>query len=216
MTYDLLDYFKPRFSNFINIFTLLLFMNYFTCSYSNILEIHGPFSADEYIEMKDESLKLIDMMSAGKNITSSMDLHKTSNFTNHTDSMICKACLYTFTKFHNILDKKYGLTLLNEFLSLMCSTILDFSICKKAVDLYSPTVVDALTEHYLDAEFLCTKSYMCKYSHFQELNADDYARELLKDKPNVTKGFNIITGNSTFKVLHVTDIHTDMLYNEVN
>lgn len=78
--------------------------------------------------------------------------------------------------------------------------------------MWAPTVIDALIEHYFDAEYLCSVPIICKYEHFQRLNPDVYAKELLKDKPE--NKAPVITGNRTLKVLHMSDVHTDLKYQE--
>lgn len=45
------------------------------------------------------------------------------------------------------------------------------------------------------------------------MNPDDYARELLKDKP--IKVLPEITNRKILKVLHMSDVHTDLKYFEV-
>jgi hypothetical protein len=194
---------------------------------TNLLNLHGPFTEEEYKEMQEETINVVsliaDSLIAKKNDTKSDEKLKNvvksqmevPNYKNHTDSFICKTCLWTFSKYHNLLEKKYGLTLFNEFLSLVCAIGLDYKICKDAIFLYSPTVVDSLIEHYLDAEYICTKTKICKFSHYNELDPDKYAKELLKDKP-AKKFEKADDSNTTLKVLHVTDIHTDLLYDEVN
>jgi len=188
---------------------------------SNISEIHGPFSSEEYKEMQDETNFIVSLLADSiksvrddkKNVAKSqIEAFKGGN---HTDSFICKTCLWTFSKYHNLLEKKYGLTLFNQLLSLFCAIGLDYKICKEAIDLYSPTVIDSLIEHYLDAEYICTKTKICKFSHYNELDPDDYARDLLKDKPP-KKIEQVDPSGPSLKVLHVTDIHTDLLYEEVN
>lgn len=196
-------------------------------NFTSLLNNHGPFTKEEYKEMEDETKNVVSLIAdsiiSNKNQTKSDDELKNvvkSQITdlkekNHTDSFICKTCLWTFSKYHNLLEKKYGLTLFNEFLSLVCSIGLDYNICKDAIFLYSPIVVDSLIEHYLDAEYICTKSKLCKFSHYNEMDPDEYARELLKDKPPKIEE-KIDNSDPSLKVLHVTDIHTDLLYEEVN
>jgi sphingomyelin phosphodiesterase len=132
----------------------------------------------------------------------------------HEDGFICKTCLFIFTKIHNFLDKKYGLTFFLKLLDLLCHYVIGFetSVCKRAIDMWAPTVIDALIEHYFDAEYLCSVPIICKYEHFQRLNPDVYAKELLKDKPE--NKAPVITGNRTLKVLHMSDVHTDLKYQE--
>ena len=78
--------------------------------------------------------------------------------------------------------------------------------------MWAPTIIDALIEHYFDAEYICTNKLICSFSHFQRLNPDDYARELLKDKPK--KALPVITNKKILKVLHMSDVHTDLKYQE--
>lgn len=184
--------------------------------------IQGPFSEEEYQEMKSESQKVVNFFKESSVLDSTMSQKNNTKLakhisppSNHTDSKICKACIYTFTKFHHLLEKKYGLTLFNELLTLMCSIGLDHKICYAAIDLYSSIIIDSILEHYLDAEFICSKTHICKFNHYIELDPDDYAREILKDKPQVTP-LQVDTSAPILKVLHLTDFHTDLLYNEVN
>jgi hypothetical protein len=201
-----------------------------------ITQDNGPFTQDDYEIMKLESEKVINLLlktSKSEEVSplssqspsqltflNIMKEEKSKSQEPHHDTLICKSCLWTLTKFHNLLEKKYGLTLFNFFLSLLCSIGLDYKICKAAIDLYSPTVIDALIEHYLNAEYICTKTYMCRNAHFIELEGEDYARKLLKDKPdNIFDYETKFIKNSNGKILkflHVTDIHTDVLYKEVN
>jgi hypothetical protein len=186
----------------------LLCSVYINCQDNTI----GPLTETEFDEMNLEVKKAVDfvIISKGLNVTEG---YVSPN--NHTDSFICKTCLYTFTKFHNFLDKKYGLKIMNEFVALLCSIAVDYGVCRKAINLYSPIVVDAILEHYLDAEYICSSKLICKFSHYQELNADDYANRVLEDKP-VDIIPEIDETAPTLKVLHVTDIHTDLFYEEVN
>lgn len=78
--------------------------------------------------------------------------------------------------------------------------------------MWAPTIIDALIEHYIDAEYLCTSKFICKFEHYQELNPDEYARKLLKDKP--AKVSPQITEERILKVLHMSDVHTDLKYQE--
>lgn len=196
------------FKKLIPIQIIILLISIINCEHETPI---GPLIKLENDEILNTVFKLVDFVITAKgfNVTES---YISPN--NHTDSFICKTCLYTFTKFHNFLDKKYGLRMINEFVSLFCSIAVDYKVCRKAINLYSPIVVEAIIEHYLDAEYICTSKLICKFSHYQELSADDYARRVLADKPVNTRP--VLDDNaSTLKVLHVTDIHTDLEYIEV-
>lgn len=194
----------------------------------SISERNGPFTNLEYAEMEEVSKGVLNLLENVTNIEANKTLTSTTTdilttFSNtyntkitNTYNLICRTCLWSFTKFNNLMKKKYGLTILNEFLSLLCSFKLQHSICREAINNFSPILIESLIERYLDAEFICTNTYMCQNIHFKELNPDEYAKNLLKDKPIIklqTIEFN--NSSSTLKVLHVTDIHTDLLYTEV-
>ena len=102
----------------------------------------------------------------------------------------------------------------------LCSWGLKYEVCKGSVELWGNTVLDAVIEHYLDYEYICSSRFVCQFSHYLELNPDDYARKLLEDKPNRTEIINYHTKNERnvnkiYKVLHITDLHTDFIYTEV-
>lgn len=96
---------------------------------------------------------------------------------------------------------------------LLCSIGLEFKVCQGTIAEFGPNVYNSLLDHYFSAEAMCTLFWMCP-NHFVELNADDYARELLKDKPNKVNP-KIDSNAKIWKILHVTDIHTDPSYAQV-
>lgn len=193
-------------------------------------DIHGPFTEAEYLEMKTEAQNLVDFILMNNSTSAESKSSELINrsgvnkireqienprLANHTDSFLCKSCLWTFTKFHNLMEKKYGLRIFNEFLAILCTVGMSHSKCHDIIDIYSPTIIDSVIEHYINAEYICTNPFICKYNHFQKLDPDEYARELLKDKPP-KKEEEVDSKAETWKVLHVTDIHTDIFYTEVN
>jgi hypothetical protein len=185
--------------------------------------LQRPLTKEAFTEIKEVVNKVIEFVELKEK--SSNEEVKETNLRNHTDSFICKSCLYTFNKFHIFLKKKYGFIIIEEVLAALCSLNLKHYICQKIIKLYAPTVVDSLIDHYFNPEYICTNRLICKFNHFIKLNPDDYARELLKDKPKQlndndksNKQNNLIHDPSApkWKVLHVSDIHTDLEYSEVN
>lgn len=217
------------------IFSFLLLMSFFifeSVSLSDNSLQFGPWNKFDTMVIDETINEIINVFKAKKDANNQTIINSLKFLVNdgndelvndHKDGLLCRSCLWTFGKFHNLLEKHYGLTILTTFASVICSTFLEFKICRQAVNLYTPTVLDALIEHYLDAEYICTWTHVCKYRHYVELNADDYARELLKDKPAFDKPVNVTVfeSNSTYaagkpvKFLHVSDIHTDLHYEEV-
>jgi len=80
-------------------------------------------------------------------------------------------------------------------------------------------------DHYFTGEYICNYHLICKQDHFKYLTAEKYAERVLKN--NSTEALNyenilkeikhvdLIDNNATtWKVLHVSDIHTDLGYAE--
>lgn len=207
----------------------LIFMLFITLIISpsycyKINERVGPISEDEDKEMNNIADQLsqfylikIQGNSTQINITTMQQelLKPVQKLANHTDSILCKVCLWTFSKFHNLLKKHYGVPLIQKIIARLCSLGLDYTVCKGAIELYTDIVLDSLIDRYLNAEYICTHPIICEFAHYQELDPDEYARNLLKDKPKNIKPIINAEGR-TLKVLHATDIHTDTLYYEVN
>lgn len=123
--------------------------------------------------------------------------------------LLCGPCHYVMNKVHYIAKKKIGLGLLKFFVIEACSLFTKRSVCKGAIDMYADVVVDALIDHYVDAELVCTKIKVCP-KHFTKLKADDYAREVLKNKPETQEP--TFPSSRKLKILHITDTHIDPEY----
>jgi sphingomyelin phosphodiesterase len=131
----------------------------------------------------------------------------------HEDGIICKSCRFTVDAISEIIQ--FGFKRLGFFrlLSFFCRFTMTKEACDGYVYHFGPVIVDSLAEHYINGEYICTLMKICSSSHFIELNADDYARELLRDKPAV-EPIKIDQNAKTWRALHVTDIHTDLKYTE--
>ena len=136
----------------------------------------------------------------------------------HSDGLICRSCLYTFKTIHAFLAKKYGITGVYNVLSFLCSFAMDNDVCHGVIQHYGDVVITALIERYMNEKYVCTKLYMCSTEHYIELDADKYAYDLLSDKPKLVEKKLKLEGKDSenLKVLHVSDIHVDLMYLEVN
>ncbi len=133
--------------------------------------------------------------------------------TNHTDSIICRACIFTFSNIQN-LAVKYGWYVINPIAVILCSLGLEFKVCRGTIGGFGYQIYYSLLAHYFSGETICSKLFICP-NHFIEMEADDYAKNLLKDKPSNKTLPDIDKKSKRWKVLHVTDIHVDSLYKEV-
>lgn len=129
-------------------------------------------------------------------------------------------CKYTFIKMNSYLREKYGLIWIEKLAEWLCNLGFTPQVCSGVIDFYESSVINSLIGHYLDAEYICSSKFLCLNSHYVYLDPDDYARRVLEDKPNKKEiqkyhEKNSRKGKANYTILHVTDIHTDPLYNEV-
>jgi hypothetical protein len=86
------------------------------------------------------------------------------------------------------------------------------SICQGAISRYGEVVWPALLDRTFDASRLCQKLHFCPdTTHKQVLK--DYVDEVMADKP--PKNYPTPTKKSTYTVLHFSDPHIDLDYQEV-
>ena len=183
--------------------------------------VTGPLTEEAHLEIKNSFEKIKNYILNNKESISSIEKSFLSDYqsgsnpiTDHKDGIICKGCLKLYSSIQSILLKKYGWSVLFEFVTLLCSLGLNKAVCSNYIHAYGETVTTSLIEHYLNAELICTYTFMCRYKHFNTLNADDFARAILTDKPNLENSdFGVInTSAPVWKALHVADIHVDLQY----
>jgi hypothetical protein len=97
----------------------------------------------------------------------------------------------------------------------ICTEILEYSkeTCNLYINEYGPIIVDSLIDSHFTGEYLCSNKYFCKNLHIEYFNPDDYARKLLADKPKNLPWKKNPNGK-ILKLLHLTDMHTDLGYTE--
>lgn len=128
------------------------------------------------------------------------------------DTFLCKPCHYVMYNFDSFARKKLGFKVLKSILALGCSMFMNKEVCFDSINRYGDIVYDSILDHYLDSEFICSLIFVCK-NHYVPLNSEDYAREVLKDKPKVIDEPSF-PSNSTLKILHLSDMHIDVYYKE--
>jgi len=101
--------------------------------------------------------------------------------------------------------------LLDLFFDL-CGQYFDTKYCSEAVGDFVTSVYNSVTEPYVNATWACQKLALCPYTINYE-TLDPYVRDVLRDKPETN--IPTATNQSTYFVLHMTDIHIDFLYQEV-
>jgi sphingomyelin phosphodiesterase len=123
---------------------------------------------------------------------------------NTCQSMIGKVQKYDFN-----LQKKFLAFFIKEICTL--GKIFPATICNGTVDEMASPLFQSLVKHLLDPDLICPKLGMCD-EIYQEINIINLVNDILKDKP---KNEEIKpTKRDTLKMLHVSDIHTDLEYKE--
>lgn len=72
-------------------------------------------------------------------------------------------------------------------------------------------IVSNLWLHFTDPHLACHKILLCP-KEFEILTVDQYAKEVLIGKPNKTQ--EEPTGKKTLRILHWSDLHPDLFYQE--
>lgn len=134
---------------------------------------------------------------------------------NKNETLLCKGCIWTFNSLNFLIKEFYKTT---KFLSLFENICLDVfqydkDTCSLYINDYAPAIVDSLIDSHITGNDLCSNKYFCKNLHIKYLNPDEYAKELLADKP-AYKPSNKTSKGENLKILHLTDMHTDLGYTE--
>ena len=74
----------------------------------------------------------------------------------------------------------------------------------------APYICDSFKDHYTDPNRLCPMLGFCP-KYYKKMNITKYVEEILADKPK-NNTWPIPTGKNIKKVIHFTDIHTDLEY----
>lgn len=133
------------------------------------------------------------------------------------ESLLCKTCESYVS---SINDKDYSK--LYDFLKNMSIEICDKAkmfkreVCIGGVEeMYKP-VLDSLKFHYLDKNLICPSLKLCP-EYYKYVDIEKLRDEILQDKPqsnNRNEEKKNIGKSDTFYVLHISDVHTDLEYEE--
>lgn len=158
----------------------------------------------------EESIKFLENLELIENFQGEVE-----NQSNKPDSYMCKSCVYTFNTLNFIVKEFYKSTSIINILQKICVKIVKFEkeTCDIYLNGYSPVIVDSLIDSHFTGDRLCSNKYFCKNLHFEYLNPDDYAKKILADKPKF-QPWRKSSNEKRMKILHLTDMHTDLDYTE--
>lgn len=125
----------------------------------------------------------------------------------------CVYCKGIIATLRDYVVEKHGFQGLYQFLTKICTTIgMDEDVCQNAIDGYAPLIFKGLINKMVDETHICALLKLCKEGN-KYLNPDDFAKELLKDKPD-KKREPIDAKAKQWRMLQVTDLHYDLYYQE--
>lgn len=97
-------------------------------------------------------------------------------------------------------------------MKLCCSAFISENVCYGYFLQYSKELVKNIFKKVFNPIEFCGSIGFCKDS-YHVLDFNDYLKDVLANKPNKTTPQP--TYKSKYKVLHLSDIHIDFLYEEV-
>lgn len=136
---------------------------------------------------------------------------------------LCNSCVKLFNKIQNFFKKNYISKIIVLTLDQLCYQGMDNKICEKMNLYYGEDFTKGLVNRQLHPGYVCTRMELCTNGkYYEELNADDFAKELYSYKTanktdfiNSNSEKNKKPENKIIKIAHLADIHVDLLYQEV-
>jgi len=186
----------------ISFLLLISFLSFVNSIKGNKLSLY------EQYEVEDLALQLT--KENGSLLKGLFDLSSVSG------GMSCSVCSFVIDVLKNYLLQKNGFEKFYALLEDICHfTKIDNKVCDGAINLYKDVVLDSFIRRFVNGDYLCSLAKICNDTTEYE-SIEDFARRILKDKPEVKKKEIIKTKNNEdyYKVVQVTDIHLDMEYKE--
>ena len=128
------------------------------------------------------------------------------------EDFTCTLCKNLVIAVRNTIEEKYTPDEIINILSLYCSINKDYEYCKNFHNFYTLSLLKNAFLRIINEQNLCFTLTFCPESEEVE-DTYDYAKRLLKDKPNKQKE-KIDPTAQTLKMLQITDIHYDAFYQE--
>lgn len=127
--------------------------------------------------------------------------------------VLCDSCSSAVEALHWVVQNDTNVQDYVEGLIVdVCSWVMEPSVCSGLVYTFADIVIDTVGNHYLTPDVVCWKLHMCPSPPFILTNLTTVIEDILADSPAVLP--LPPPGNETWKVLHVTDMHVDLLYEE--
>lgn len=122
----------------------------------------------------------------------------------------CLACHAIMNAAKDAIDNRLVIETGGDILIGLCSLFEHHEICKGLMDLYGPGYTDQILEKYLDAHYVCSRIGSCERPKYVVEDLAQYEQKVLADMPKIEPWPQ--TGEETFFVLQITDMHIDFFY----
>lgn len=135
----------------------------------------------------------------------------TESFTGDSD-ILCTGCKLLFAKFKES-DHSIKIKIWKWLDTEICVYRQEGTreMCKGMSEEEAEIKVKNAMEQWMDPDFICPKLNLCPQI-YKDINIEEFTKEILKDKPK--KDPIKPTGRKTLKLLHISDVHTDVEYKE--
>ena len=105
---------------------------------------------------------------------------------------------------------------------MACATKYKLSVCKGLLEYYGDHFINSILTYPTDPSYVCGNYFNYCDSRYTILKEEDYIEEMLRYKPEIIKNDDYVTKlyeshpapKSTIKVVHITDVHLDLDYEE--
>lgn len=106
--------------------------------------------------------------------------------------------------------------MLKMFLEIGCLLQFSKDVCVATTNYFSETVINGIILRDLNPGYLCHSINICPNSeYYTELNPNDFADRVLKDKPINSSSIKHRNDSKTFNFIQISDVHIDPKYSEV-
>lgn len=122
----------------------------------------------------------------------------------------CIACHVVFTALKDAIDNRLTINSGEDLIIRVCSVFESLQFCEGLIKTYGEAYVGAIAQRYLNPERACSKLGACPVPQYLLENLTAYEIEVMSDMPTIEQW--PVTGDDTFMVLQVTDIHADFYY----
>lgn len=100
------------------------------------------------------------------------------------DTVRCDACWLTANVADAVWDSRFAESIVETFATLICSTTLNFGVCKGFINSLAPVIIENVRDLTLEPGYLCSEIMTaCKQKSYENLDPSDFISEVLSTKP---------------------------------